>query len=154
MAQHSAGLLIYRLSRGAIEVLLVHPGGPIWHKKDRGAWQIPKGLIEPGEAPRQAALREAQEELGLPLTGALLPMGEIRQAGGKHVAAFALQMDLDPAAVVSNSFEMEWPPRSGRLQRFPEIDRAHWFALARAQEMMLESQRPFLDRLERLVLKP
>lgn len=149
--QRSAGLLLYRLAAGTTEVLLVHPGGPFWRNKDAGAWQIPKGLIAPGEEPLAAALREASEELGMSFDGTPLPLGEIRQAGGKYVDAFALEADIDVSRVVSNQFEMEWPPRSGKRQSFPEIDAARWFTLAEARTMMLTSQQPFLDRLKPLV---
>ncbi|EZP72865.1 NUDIX hydrolase [Sphingomonas paucimobilis] len=149
--QRSAGLLLYRLAAGTTEVLLVHPGGPFWRNKDAGAWQIPKGLIAPGEEPLAAALREASEELGMAFDGTPLPLGEIRQTGGKYVDAFALEADIDVSRVVSNQFEMEWPPRSGKRQSFPEIDAARWFTLAEARTMMLTSQQPFLDRLKPLV---
>ena len=147
MAQRSAGLLIFRRREGGIEVLLVHPGGPFWRNKDVGAWQIPKGLIEPGEDAAVAGRREAEEELGLVLAGELVPLGEIKQAGGKIVEAFALEHDLAAEAIRSNMFEMEWPQRSGRMQSFPEVDAARWFGLDEARAMMLESQRPLLDRL-------
>lgn len=153
MAQRSAGLLILRRCGGAIEVLLVHPGGPYWRNKNAGAWQIPKGLIEPGEDAASAARREAEEELGMAIAGELVPLGEIRQAGGKIVEAFAVEADLDPAAVRSNSFEMEWPPRTGRMQSFPEIDAARWFAIEEARGMMLASQGELLERLPDAVAK-
>lgn len=127
--------------------MLVHPGGPYWRGRDRGAWQVPKGEIGTGESAEAAALREAQEELGTALHATLVPLGALRQAGGKIVEGFALEQDLDAAAVVSNRFELEWPPRSGRRQSFPEIDAAQWFAVAEAKTMILPSQRPFLDRL-------
>lgn len=146
MAAHSAGVLLYRLTPG-IEVLLVHPGGPYWRRRDRGAWQIPKGKIDPGEAPEAAARREAQEEIGLVLDGELRPIGDIRQSGGKLVTAFAAERDFDPAALVSNTFEHEWPPKSGRRIAFPEVDAARWMTLPEARTMMLPSQRPLLDRL-------
>lgn len=130
-----------------LEVLLVHPGGPYWRRKDAGAWQIPKGAIEPGETAEAAARREAAEELGVVLDGPLEPLGDIRQAGGKLVTAFAAERDLDPAGIVSNMFAMEWPPRSGKLASFPEVDAAKWLTLARAAEVMLPSQVPLLDRL-------
>jgi predicted NUDIX family NTP pyrophosphohydrolase len=128
-------------------VLLVHPGGPYWLRKDGGAWQIPKGMPEPGEKPEATARREAEEELGVRLDGALRPLGEIRQAGGKVVTAYALEHDLDPAAIRSNEFEMEWPPKSGRTERFPEVSAARWLTLAQARTVMLPSQLPLLDRL-------
>lgn len=146
MPARSAGVLLYRLTP-ELEVLLVHPGGPYWRRRDRGAWQIPKGLIGVGEAPEAAARREVQEEIGLTLAGALLPLGEIRQAGGKVVTAFAAEQDFDPAGIVSNTFELEWPPRSGKRAAFPEIDAARWVSLAEARDEMLASQQPLLDRL-------
>lgn len=147
MMVRSAGILLYRLEGGHAEVLLVHPGGPYWRGRDRGAWQIPKGEIGAGESPEAAALREAQEELGTALQGTLVPLGALRQAGGKIVAGFALEQDLHAAAIMSNRFEIEWPPRSGRRESFPEIDAARWFTVAEAEAMMLPSQQPFLDRL-------
>jgi predicted NUDIX family NTP pyrophosphohydrolase len=150
MAPRSAGVLLYRLAPD-IEVLLVHPGGPYWRRKDRGAWQIPKGMIAPGESAEDTARREAEEEMGLMLAGELLPLGEIRQSGGKRVTAFAVAQDFDPAALVSNTFEIEWPPASGKAVAFPEVDAACWMTLPEARDMMLESQQPLLDRLvERL----
>jgi predicted NUDIX family NTP pyrophosphohydrolase len=148
MAARSAGILLYRRQRGALQVLLVHPGGPFWRNKDLGAWSIPKGEYEPDEEPEDAARREFAEELGVAPTGALRPLGEIRQAGGKRVVAFALEGDLDVEAIRSNQFELEWPPRSGRIQTFPEVDRAGWFALPAAHEKMIAGQRPLLDLLE------
>lgn len=146
MAARSAGVLLYRLEP-ELEVLLVHPGGPYWKRRDRGAWQIPKGGIDPDEAPEEAARREAAEEIGLDVQGELRPLGEIRQAGGKWVTAFAAMAEFDPAALTSNVFEMEWPPRSGKTATFPEVDAARWLTIAEAREIMLESQLPFLDRL-------
>jgi predicted NUDIX family NTP pyrophosphohydrolase len=150
VTERSAGLLIFRRRAGALDVLLVHPGGPFWRNKDVGAWQIPKGLIESGEDGAVAARREAEEELGAAIAGELIPLGEIRQKGGKIVEAFAIESDFDAAAVHSNLFEMEWPPKSGRMQNFPEVDAARWFGIAEAREMMLESQRPLLKRLDEL----
>ena len=145
----SAGILLWRRNAdGTVEVLLGHFGGPLWAKKDAGAWAIPKGLVEAGETPEQAARREFQEELGFPAKGDLVPLGRIRQKGGKIVEAFALEDDLDAEAIRSNAFTMEWPPRSGRRQSFPEIDRAAWFTLAEAREKILPSQVPILDRFE------
>jgi predicted NUDIX family NTP pyrophosphohydrolase len=147
VAPLSAGILLYR-RRPRLEVLLIHPGGPFWRNKDEGAWMIPKGLVEPGEQLEAAALREFEEELGVRPPGALEPLGRIRQKGGKYVEAFALEGDLDPAAIVSNLFEVEWPPKSGRLQPFPEVDRAAWFPLAEARVKILPSQAPILDLFE------
>ena len=149
--KRSAGVLLYRRTGGTLEVLLIHPGGPYWLRKDRGAWQIPKGELGDGEEPEATARREAHEELGVVLTGALQPLGEIRQAGGKWVTAYAVEQDLDPDAVTSNEFEMEWPPRSGRMQRFPEVSAAKWLDLGQARIVMLPSQLPLLDRLKELL---
>jgi predicted NUDIX family NTP pyrophosphohydrolase len=126
----------------------VLPGGPYWTSRNQGAWQIPKGEIGPGEDPEGAAVREVEEELGLRLDGPLIPLGDIRQAGGKRVTAFAAERNFDPAKVVSNHFEMEWPPRSGRRESFPEVSAAKWMPLKEAGEMMLPSQLPLLDRLQ------
>lgn len=150
MAPLSAGILLYRRRDSAVEVLLIHSGGPFWRNKDAGAWMIPKGQVEPGEDSAAAALREFQEELGTQPPGELRPLARVRQAGGKWVEAFALEGDLDAERIVSNHFEIEYPPKSGRFQSFPEVDRAGWFALAEARAMILPSQRPLLDSLERL----
>lgn len=129
-------------------MLLIRPGGPYWRNKDAGAWMIPKGTLEPGEKPAEAALREFSEETGTRLTAVPFPLTTVRQAGGKIVQAFAVEGDLDPALVHSNDFELEWPPRSGRFQRFPEVSEARWMSLAEARAMMLPSQLPLLDALE------
>lgn len=151
MAEHSAGILLYRRGTRGLEVLLVHPGGPFWANRDAGAWQIPKGKIDEGEELLAAALREFEEELGVALRGEPRPLTRIRQAAGKWVDSFAVEGDLDARTIVSQTFEMEWPPRSGRMQAFPEIDRAGWFGLGEARGMMLASQLPLLDELERMV---
>jgi len=149
VAEHSAGILLYRRGSKGLEVLLVHPGGPFWQKRDAGAWQIPKGKIDDGEELLAAALREFREELGVTLDGSTArSLTRIRQAAGKWVDTFAIQGDLDADAIVSETFEMEWPPKSGRRQTYPEIDRAHWFPLHDARAKMLESQIPLLDELE------
>lgn len=148
MPPPSAGILLYRQRDGGIEVLLIRPGGPYWRNRDQGAWMIPKGMIEPGEAPAEAALREFEEETGTRLTAVPFPLATVRQAGGKMVQAFALEGDLDPDAITSIEFELEWPPRSGRRQRFPEAEQARWMTLAEARELMLASQLPLLDALE------
>jgi predicted NUDIX family NTP pyrophosphohydrolase len=149
MAELSAGILMWRRgAAGAVEVLLAHFGGPIWARRDAGAWAIPKGLVEPGEDLEACARREFAEELGVDPEGALIALGRIRQKGGKWVAAFALEGDLDAATIASNSFTLEWPPRSGRFQSFPEVDRAAWFALAEAHEKILPSQQAILGLLE------
>ncbi|HEY6048828.1 MAG TPA: NUDIX domain-containing protein [Sphingomicrobium sp.] len=145
---HSAGILLFRERDGQTEVLLIKPGGPFWRNKDAGAWMIPKGGIEEGEAPEQAALREFEEETGVRLTSAPFPLARVRQAGGKWVDAFALEGDVDAAEVRSNDFECEWPPRSGRRQRFPEVAEARWMNFAQARDLMLPSQLPFIDALE------
>lgn len=148
MPKLSAGLLPFRRSAHGLEVFLVHPGGPFWKKKDTGAWTLTKGEYREGEDPLAAALREFQEETGFRAESAeFLPLGEIRQAGGKVVTAWALEKDFDAALAKSNTFEMEWPPKSGKLQTFPEVDRAAWFPLAEARLKMLPSQLGFLDRL-------
>ena len=144
----SAGILLYRERGGETEVLLIKPGGPFWRNKDVGAWMIPKGAVEAGETPAEAALREFEEETGTKLASAPFPLAKIRQAGGKHVEAFALEGDLDAAAVTSNEFELEYPPRSGRRERFPEVAEARWMNLADARAMVLPSQLPLLDALE------
>jgi predicted NUDIX family NTP pyrophosphohydrolase len=154
MTPRSAGVLLYRRTAGAVEVLLVHPGGPYWRNKDAGAWQIPKGAIEPGEDDAAAARREVEEELGVVLIGDLVPLAEIRQAGGKLVQGFAIEQDIDSEAIVSMTFELEWPPRSGLIRSFPEVDRARWFGLEEARAMMLVSQQPLLDALDQLLAPP
>ena len=151
MAKRSAGVLIWKRIDGAVRVLLVHPGGPFWAKKDLGAWSIPKGEHAPNEDPLAVAQREFAEETGAQPHGEFLPLGEVTQAGGKRVSAWAVEGDFDPAALVSNTFETEWPPRSGRKRTFPEVDRAAWFAPAEARQRILAGQRPFIDRLVGLV---
>jgi len=143
----SAGILMYRRVGSKLEVLLVHPGGPYWRRRDHGSWSIPKGEMNAGEDAGTAAIREFGEETGIALTGSLEPLGEIRQRAGKRVLGFALEGDLDVRIIKSNTFEIEWPPRSGRMQAFPEIDRAEWFDLPLAHGKILDGQRPFLDRL-------
>ena len=150
MTSMSAGILMYRHGDGGLDVLLVHPGGPFWRNRDLGAWSIPKGELNDGEDPEEAARREFAEELGSAPTGRLRPLGQVRQRGGKIVLAYALEGTLDADAVRSNEISIEWPPRSGRTIPIPEIDRAEWFPLALAQEKILLSQQPFLDRLGEL----
>ena len=147
----SAGLLLYRRRDGLLEVLLVHPGGPVWARRDDGAWSIPKGEYGADEEPLAAARREFAEELGSPApeAGEVADLGEVRQKSGKRVRAWALTGDLDVTRVASNTFEMEWPPRSGRMQTFPEVDRAQWFALPDAREKVNGAQAELLDRLAR-----
>jgi predicted NUDIX family NTP pyrophosphohydrolase len=144
---------MYRCREHVLEVLLVHPGGPFWRSKDDGAWSIPKGEIGAGENPQDVARREFTEEIGSDPPETLRPLGEIRQRGGKRVHAFAVEGDLDVGTVASNTFEMEWPPKSGRQQTFPEVDRAEWFMLPIARAKILEGQRPLLDRLQELTAK-
>lgn len=151
MPLKSAGIIAYRTTLHRPEVLLVHPGGPFWRNKDRGAWSIPKGEFSAGEDPQAAARREFCEELGVAIDANLRSLGEIRQRGGKVVTAFAAQFDLDATVIRSNSFELEWPPRSGKRQTFPEVDRAEWFTLSEARQRINEGQRPFLERLEALL---
>jgi predicted NUDIX family NTP pyrophosphohydrolase len=148
----SAGILLYRRGSEGPEVLLVHPGGPFWTRRDEGAWSIPKGEYADGEDAMAAARREFEEETGTaPPPGALVELGEIRQRSGKRVTAWAAEGDLDPAAVVSNTFSLEWPPRSGRMQEFPEVDRAGWFGADEARRRLVPAQAAFIDRLlERL----
>ncbi|TMJ19306.1 MAG: NUDIX domain-containing protein [Alphaproteobacteria bacterium] len=147
MAMSSAGILMWRRGARGLEVLLGHFGGPLWAKRDAGAWAIPKGLIEEGEDAQSCARREFEEELGFVPEGTLVPLGRIRQKGGKWVEAFALEGDLDPAAIRSNAFTLEWPPKSGRFQSYPEIDRAAWFTIAEARTKILASQLPLIELL-------
>ncbi len=149
--RRSAGILLYR-RRPALEVLLAHMGGPFWQRKDAGAWTVPKGEPVDVEEPLETARREFEEELGLPMPdGALHDLGDIRQSGGKVVRVWALEGDLDPADIRPGTFELEWPPRSGRLQEFPEVDRAAWLPLEDAAALIVTGQRPFLTRLEALL---
>jgi predicted NUDIX family NTP pyrophosphohydrolase len=147
MKKKSAGLLLFRKGRASWEVLLVHPGGPYWAKKDEGCWSIPKGEFGDDEEPLAAARREFEEELGAPVDGEFITLGSVRQAGGKVVYAWAVRGDFDPAKLKSNTFAMEWPPRSGKQQDFPEVDRAAWFGIEAAREKMIKSQAALLDRL-------
>lgn len=150
MAKTSAGILLYRGEGNSLEVLLVHPGGPFWAKKDEGSWSIPKGELEDGEESRACALREMEEEIGSSL--GLVPerlseLGEVRLKSGKRVQGWAAEGDFDPANLCSNTFAMEWPPRSGKEREFPEVDRAEWFALQQARLKINPAQAAFLDRL-------
>jgi predicted NUDIX family NTP pyrophosphohydrolase len=146
--KQSAGVLLYRVRLGAVEVLLVHPGGPYWARRDAGSWSLPKGEFSQDEDGRSAALREFEEETGQRVSAPLVPLKPLTQPGGKRVYAWAAQGDFDPAALQSNTFAMEWPPRSGKTQYFPEVDRAGWFDLAVAREKILRGQAGFLDELE------
>jgi predicted NUDIX family NTP pyrophosphohydrolase len=145
----SAGVLLYKGGADQLKVLLVHPGGPFWAKRDRGAWSIPKGEIMEGEDPEKAARREFAEELGVAFEGPLHLLGEKVQPSGKRIIAYAGEGDIDCAAIRSNSFEIEWPPKSGRRRSFPEIDRAEWFSLDEAHDKLLKGQLKFLDLLAR-----
>jgi predicted NUDIX family NTP pyrophosphohydrolase len=151
MPKISAGLLLYRVRQGAPEVFLVHPGGPFWAKKDAGAWSIPKGEASPGEDLLAAAQREFREETGLDIGGHFRALVPIRQSSGKLVHAWAVEGDCDADAIRSNTFEMEWPPRSGQRQEVPEVDRAAWLDLPTARVKILKGQLGLLDQLERLL---
>ena len=151
MAAKSAGILVYRKRADVVEVLLVHPGGPFWARRDAGAWSIPKGEYADSEDAETAARREFTEETGWRIEGELKPLGEIKQKAGKVVTAFVAEGDFDPASLESNRFEMEWPPKTGRSASFPEVDRAGWFGLVEARDKIVEGQRPLLDRLEALI---
>jgi predicted NUDIX family NTP pyrophosphohydrolase len=147
MPKRSAGLLMYRRRGDRVEVLLAHPGGPFWAKKDLGAWSIPKGELDSDEDPLLAAQREFEEETGVVPAGSFIALGEAKQAGGKIVAAWAVEGDCDVSGLKSNTFSMEWPPRSGRMAEFPEVDRWEWFSLDEAREKILAGQKIFLERL-------
>jgi predicted NUDIX family NTP pyrophosphohydrolase len=147
----SAGLLMFRRTPRGTEVLLAHPGGPFWVRRDDLAWTLPKGEIGPDEDPLAAARREFLEETGFASTPPFLPLGELRQKSGKRIAAWAFEGDADPERLVSNLFELEWPPRSGRMRSFPEVDRVHWFGLEAARRKLIAGQAPFIDTLEELL---
>ena len=151
VAKDSAGVLVFRRHDGALEVLLVHPGGPFWRNKDAGAWTIPKGEIDEGEDARACAVRELCEETGLDYAGELIALAPITQKGGKRVQAWAAESDFDPATLTSSTFEMEWPPKSGTRTTFPEVDRAEWFDLATAREKINGAQAAWLDQLAAIV---
>jgi len=147
MSKKSAGLLLFRETAAGLEVLLVHPGGPFWAKKDDGSWSIPKGEFEDGEEPLAAAKREFEEEMGVPPAGDFIPLKPLKQPSGKLVFAWALRSDFDPSRLKSNMFSMEWPPKSGRQREFPEVDKAAWFDVETARRKILKGQAPFLDQL-------
>jgi predicted NUDIX family NTP pyrophosphohydrolase len=147
MGKQSAGILLYRRREGRVEVFLVHPGGPFWAKKDLRAWSIPKGEFQEGEDPLEAARREFHEETGQEIEGEFIPLRPIRQSGGKLVYAWAVEGNCNPDTIQSNTFAMEWPPRSGRIREFPEIDRAAWFPLEQAKERIVKGQVPLLEEL-------
>ncbi|HZV68929.1 MAG TPA: NUDIX domain-containing protein [Saprospiraceae bacterium] len=148
MAKQSAGILLYRFHNKKLEVLLVHPGGPFWAKKDAGAWSIPKGEFEENESPFNAALREVEEELGFTPKGNFIPLTPIKQKSGKLVHAWAVESNFDETKLRSNTFEMEWPPRSGKKMEFPEIDKAEWFDVGKAREKILVGQVALINELE------
>jgi predicted NUDIX family NTP pyrophosphohydrolase len=151
MPKRSAGILMYRHGREGVEVLLVHPGGPFWARKDLGAWSIPKGEYADSDDPLAAAIREFAEEIGTPPKGDFRPLGDVTQPGRKVVTAFAVEGDVDPALLKSNTFEMEWPPKSGRRATFPEVDRAAWFSPDMARAKILSGQRELITRLLKIV---
>jgi predicted NUDIX family NTP pyrophosphohydrolase len=147
MKKQSAGILLFRGLKADLEVFLVHPGGPFWTKKDAGAWSIPKGEYLDDEDPLSAAKRELEEETSVSIDGDFIPLGTVKQAGGKVVMAWALNHDFDPTVLKSNVFTLEWPPRSGKIQEFPEVDSGSWFSLAVARQKILKAQSEFLTRL-------
>ena len=147
--KQSAGILMYRFRDSQLQVLLVHPGGPFWAKKDAGAWSIPKGEFAEGEDPLDAAKREFREETGCAIDAPLIPLRPLKQRGGKLVYAWMVEGNCDPATIISNTFTIEWPPRSGHRQEFPEVDRAAWFPIDEAADKLLTGQRGFLDELSR-----
>lgn len=147
MSVHSAGIILYRFIESKLQVMLVHPGGPFWAKKDDGAWSIPKGVYEKEEEPLAAAKRELREETGHEVDGVFIDLGEVKQPSRKIVHAWALKHDFDASKMVSNLFSLEWPPKSGNIQQFPEVDRAQWFEVQEAREKILRGQRAFIERL-------
>ena len=151
MTRTSAGILLYRRKPAGLQVFLIHPGGPYFAKQDTGVWSIPKGLIDPGEDPRAAAQREFTEETGCRPEGAFRPLSPIEQKGGKTVLAWAAEGDCDAESIMSNTFELEWPPHSGRMQQFPEADRAGWFTVREARQKIIPAQIALLDELQRLL---
>ncbi len=153
MAKKSAGILLLRTHNNNPEVFLVHPGGPFWIKKDEGAWSIPKGEFEDDEEPLAAAKREFEEETGIKISGEFIELTPIKQKSGKIVYAWAVEGNIDPAKIKSNEFEIEWPPKSGKMKTFPEIDKAAWFYFDEAKKKILESQANFIDELKKILLK-
>ncbi len=153
MAVHSAGILLFRYRNDKLEVMLVHPGGPFWARKDEGAWSIPKGIFDESENALDAAKREFNEETGLEVDGKFIELGEVKQPAGKIVHAWALEKELDVTEIKSNSFEIEWPKNSGKIREYPEIDRAGWFGLDEARTKILKGQVALLDRLADVIAK-
>ena len=151
MNKKSAGILAYREGVSGLEVFLMHPGGPFWKKKDLGAWSIPKGEITDNEDEKEAAKREFEEETGMKINADLIPLKPIRQKNGKTVMAWAVNQDIDPSKIVSNLFEIEWPPKSGKHQQFPEMDRAEWFSVSDAREKIIAGQAALIDELEEIL---
>jgi predicted NUDIX family NTP pyrophosphohydrolase len=151
MPKQSSGILLYRFREGEIEVLLIHPGGPFWKNKDAAAWSIPKGEIEADDDPLETAVRELEEEIGLKAKGKFLPLISVRQAGGKLVHCFALNQDFDTSELKSNNFSLEWPPRSGKFQEFPEVDRAEWFDPETATKKIIPAQANLIDQLLEII---
>ena len=147
MPKQAAGILLYRRGRAGLQVLLAHPGGPLWTRKDLASWTLPKGQFTDGELPLDAAKREFEEEMGSPPTGEFQALGTLKQPSGKVIHAWAAEADFDITTVASNLFSMEWPPRSGKIGEFPEVDRAEWFSIEEARLKILKGQAPFLDRL-------
>jgi predicted NUDIX family NTP pyrophosphohydrolase len=154
MAKESAGIVLYRYRDSKLEIFLVHPGGPFWKNKDSGAWSIPKGEFDAREDPLQAARREFHEETGCSVDGSFIDLGPVRQAGGKIVHAWAVEGDCEAESISSNSFTIEWPPRSRQRKEFPEVDRAGWFSLQLAREKILKGQLMLLDKLQRMLKDP
>jgi predicted NUDIX family NTP pyrophosphohydrolase len=152
MQRKSAGVLLYRCKKSIFEVFLVHPGGPFWAKKDLGAWSIPKGEFEQNEKARDAAIRELEEETSIKIYGDLIELTPVKQKSGKIIFAWAAAHDADPALIISNEFEMEWPPDSGRKKSFPEVDKAAWFGIAEAKEKIVKGQVPLIEELAKKIL--
>ena len=153
MSKKSAGILLFRKSNKDLEVFLVHPGGPFWINKDVGSWSIPKGEFEDGESPLEAAKREFEEETGINISGEFIELSPIKQKSGKTVYAWAVEGNIDPSEIKSNEFEIEWPPKSGKMKTFPEIDKAGWFYLHEAKKKIIEAQSTFMDELKNILLK-
>ena len=151
MAKQSAGVLLFRMKREQLEVFLVHPGGPFWIKKDAGAWSIPKGEIETGEEALQVAIREFKEETGQEIEGSFSELQPVKQKAGKIIKAWAVEGDIDETTIVSNTFEIEWPPRSGKKKIFPEVDKAQWFSLTEASEKINPGQLPLIEELQQII---